>query len=86
MRERESESNEGEQEAVVCVRRSSWDRVTEMEPLVGKFSVGSLLPQYLEGGVSELWRCYVGLQTDLITAILTGAKVLARCTSSELMV
>ena len=26
-------------------------------------------------------RCWVEVQTDLITAMLTGAKVLARCTS-----
>lgn len=36
-----------EQEAVVRVRRERWDRVTESEELVGRFSVASLFPQYL---------------------------------------
>lgn len=51
---------EGEHEAVVWVRRSSCERVTERDELVGRFSFGSRLPQYL------------------ITAMLTGAVVLAR--------
>ena len=38
---------EEEQAAVVCVRRSRWERVTEMEELVGRFSFGSRFPQYL---------------------------------------
>jgi len=50
----------GEQEAVVWVRRSDWERVTEREELVGRFRVGSRFPQYF------------------ITAMLTGAVVLAR--------
>lgn len=33
--------------AVVCVRRSSCERVTEREELVGKLSLVSRLPQYL---------------------------------------
>lgn len=37
-----------EQAAVVCVRRSAWERVTEADELVGRFSFGSRLPQYLE--------------------------------------
>ena len=36
-----------EQEAVVWVRRSSWERVTLREELVGRLSLGSRLPQYL---------------------------------------
>ncbi len=39
---------EEEQAAVVCVRRSDWERVTETEELVGRFSFGSRLPQYLK--------------------------------------
>lgn len=44
----------GEQEAVVWVRRSDWERVIEREELVGRFRVGLRLPQYLwgEGGFS----------------------------------
>lgn len=38
---------EEEAEAVVRVRRSAWERVTEMEELVGRLSLGSRLPQYL---------------------------------------
>lgn len=38
-----------EQEAVVRVRRSDWERVTERELLVGRLSLGSRLPQYLSG-------------------------------------
>lgn len=36
-----------EQAAVVCVRKSSWERVTEMEEFVGRLSFGSRFPQYL---------------------------------------
>jgi hypothetical protein len=39
-----------EQDAVVWVRRSAWERVTEREELVGKLRAGSRLPQYLCGG------------------------------------
>ena len=42
-----SESKDGAQEAVVCVRRSSCERVTERELLVGRLRVASRLPQYL---------------------------------------
>ena len=38
-----------EHEAVVCARRSDWERVTEREELVGRLSLGSRLPQYLFG-------------------------------------
>lgn len=34
-------------DAVVCVRRSSCERVTERDELVGRFSLVSRLPQYL---------------------------------------
>lgn len=47
LRRRESVVKRDEQAAVVCVRRSAWERVTEMEELVGRFSFGSLFPQYL---------------------------------------
>lgn len=46
-RRRVSSAKEAEQAAVVCVRRSFWDRVTEIEELVGRLSLGSRLPQYL---------------------------------------
>lgn len=62
-------------DAVVCVRRSSWESVTEREELVGKFSFGSRFPQYLQG--SEMFSLE-RLEAHLITAMLTGAKVLAR--------
>jgi len=39
-----------EQEAVVWVRRSDWERVTEREELVGRLRVGSRFPQYLGVG------------------------------------
>lgn len=38
---------EAEHAAVVWVRRSFCERVTEMEELVGRFSFGSRFPQYL---------------------------------------
>ena len=49
LRRRESgeEAKVEEQEAVVWVRRSDWERVTESEEFVGRFSFGSRLPQYL---------------------------------------
>jgi len=37
-----------EQEAVVCVRRSDWARVTERDELVGRLSFESRFPQYLD--------------------------------------
>lgn len=40
-------AKEAEQEAVVRVRRSAWDRVTERELLVGRLSFASRFPQYL---------------------------------------
>lgn len=33
--------------AVVCVRKSSWERVTDNDELVGKLSLVSRFPQYL---------------------------------------
>lgn len=42
------EAYEAEQVAVVKVRRSDWERVTERELLVGRLSLGSRLPQYLK--------------------------------------
>jgi len=51
LRRRESSVKEGEQEAVVWVQRSAWERVTEREELVGRFSLGSRLPQYLDRSV-----------------------------------
>lgn len=47
LRVRLSSVKEEEAEAVVRVRRSAWERVTEMEELVGRLSLGSRLPQYL---------------------------------------
>jgi hypothetical protein len=38
----------GEQEAVVWVRRSDWERVTLRDEFVGRLSLGSRFPQYLE--------------------------------------
>jgi hypothetical protein len=37
------------QAAVVCVRKSDWESVTEREELVGRLSLVSRLPQYLQG-------------------------------------
>ena len=48
-----------EQEAVVCVRRSDWARLTEREELVGKFNFGSRFPQYLEAVSDHIVRCEV---------------------------
>jgi hypothetical protein len=65
LRVKESPSvKEAEQEAVVRVRRSDWERVTEREELVGRLSLGSRFPQYLytfsevfRGGSNEIFRC-----------------------------
>lgn len=38
-----------EQDAVVCARRSSCERVTDSEELVGRLRTGSRFPQYLDG-------------------------------------
>jgi len=43
----ESWVKSGEQEAVVCVRRSSCESVTERDELVGRLSLVSRFPQYL---------------------------------------
>lgn len=45
---------EAEHAAVVCVRRSAWERVTETEELVGRLSLGSRFPQYLNLSVGYL--------------------------------
>ena len=42
------EEYDEEQEAVVCVRRSAWSRLTERDELVGRLSFGSRFPQYLD--------------------------------------
>jgi hypothetical protein len=47
LRVRLSPSKVAEQAAVVRVRRSSWERVTERELLVGRLSFASRFPQYL---------------------------------------
>lgn len=65
-------------DAVVCVRRSSCERVTDKEELVGRLSFASRFPQYLVAIRSRAWIGWC--QTYLITAMLTGAKVLARYT------
>lgn len=68
---------------MVWVRRSAWERVTERDELVGRLRVGSRFPQYLiskgqsgEGGERQ------GIEKQrsphLMTAMLTGAVVLAR--------
>ncbi len=47
---------EDEQAAVVCVRKSAWERVTETEELVGRLSFGSRFPQYLVLSILfEVW-------------------------------
>lgn len=64
------------------VQRSSWERVTEKEELVGRLRAVSRLPQYL--GFVKLVLCCGGrgLGTYLITAMLTGAVTVALNTSS----
>ena len=80
-----SSVKEAEQEAVVSVRRSDWERVTEMELLVGRLRVASRFPQYLPEGIqlgskqngiegNKRWKLF----SYLTTAMLTGAVVLAR--------
>ena len=67
---------EEEQAAVVCVRKSAWERVTETEELVGRLSFGSRFPQYLVLSILfEVWG--KGGVIYLTTAMLTGAVVLA---------
>jgi len=66
-----------EQDAVVWVRRSDWERVTEREELVGRLSLGSRFPQYLMTIVSCA-SVYPRRLTHFTTAMFTGAKVLAR--------
>jgi hypothetical protein len=65
-----------EQEAVVRVRRSACERVTERELLVGRLSLGSRFPQYLFK-VRHVESIQIR-EMYLTTAMLTGAVVLAR--------
>ena len=68
-------------EAVVWVRRSSCESVTDRELLVGRLSLASRLPQYLCYSLASLFvLSWLLSQAYLITAMLTGAKVLARYT------
>ena len=65
----------GLQEAVVWVRRSSCERVTEREELVGRLRAVSRLPQYLTS-ISDQYRkklCRCELVAYLMTAMFTGA-------------
>lgn len=63
------------------VRRSAWERVTERDELVGRLSVGSRFPQYLicqgQCGGGPVGGRRKG-SSHLMTAMLTGAVVLAR--------
>jgi hypothetical protein len=52
---------EKEHAAVVCVRKSAWERVTETEELVGRLSFGSRFPQYLD--LSICVKCGGGVFT-----------------------
>jgi hypothetical protein len=54
---------EAEHAAVVCVRRSAWERVTETEEFVGRFNFGSRFPQYL-GNVSKMLSAGEGFRLD----------------------
>jgi hypothetical protein len=68
-------------EAVVWVRRSSCDSVTERELFVGRLSLASRLPQYLCCSSASRSLLFEMLsRAHLMTAMLTGAKVLARYT------
>lgn len=48
--------NVAEHEAVVCVLRSACERVTEREEFVGRLSLESRFPQYLQGVSDEHGR------------------------------
>ena len=75
MRRESAEGKTEEHAAVVCVRRSDWERVTETEELVGRLSFASRFPQYL-----KILLTFVGGQRRgkyFTTAMLTGAVVLA---------
>lgn len=56
LRVRVSWSKDSEQDAVVRVRRSDWERVTERDELVGRLSLVSRLPQYLRLSVSPCFE------------------------------
>ena len=65
----------------MCVRRSDWDRVTDKEEFVGRLSFESRLPQYLRVVEGERRYSRNGGMVKvpyLMTAMLTGAVVLAR--------
>jgi len=62
----------------VSVRRSDWERVTEREELVGRLSLVSRLPQYLVRFVSLGRSLRKRISFYLMTAMFTGAVVLAR--------
>lgn len=51
---RVSSVKEGSAREVVVERRWSWLRVTESEELVGKMSLVSRLPQYLDGSQCDV--------------------------------
>lgn len=48
MRRESAEGKTEEHAAVVCVRRSDWESVTEIEEFVGRLSFASRFPQYLK--------------------------------------
>lgn len=60
--------------------RSAWERVTEREEFVGRLSEESRLPQYLYC-VSYVLERRRKAESDLTTAMFTGAVVLALYTS-----
>ncbi len=80
------------QAAVVWVRRDFCDNVTDKEEFVGRFNAVSRLPQYLIAHTCQLCthqslrrleksverEGHVSWRTYLITAMFTGAVVLAR--------
>ena len=60
MSHRASDSKDAEHEAVVIVRKSSWESVTDNEEFVGVFSLVEAFPQYLmtamlTGAVAVAW-------------------------------
>ena len=58
---------EAEQEAVVWVRRSDWERVIEKEEFVGRFRLGSRFPQYLSVSMVRLmWGRLKGSREDVL--------------------
>jgi len=49
------EVKDAEHDAVVCVLRSACERVTEREEFVGRFSLESRFPQYLQDVSNGRW-------------------------------